>query len=42
MEATESAAVLAQRVYAAAPQTGGARKGEGSILGGLGNLLDGD
>jgi uncharacterized protein (TIGR00266 family) len=36
---------LASRVYAAAPQTGGRRKGEGSILdhvGGLGNLLDGD
>ncbi len=33
---------LAGRVYAAAPQTGGKRKGEGSILGGLGNLLDGD
>jgi uncharacterized protein (AIM24 family) len=36
---------LASRVFAAAPQTGGGRKGEGSILdafGGLGNLLDGD
>ena len=36
---------LAGRIYAAAPQTGGARKGEGSALdmiGGLGNLLDGD
>ena len=36
---------LASRVFAAAPQTGGRRKGEGSILdglGGLGNLLDGD
>lgn len=33
---------LAGRIYAAAPQTGGASKGEGSILGGLGNLLDGD
>ena len=31
---------LAGRIYAAAPQTGG-RKEEGSILGGLGNLLDG-
>jgi uncharacterized protein (TIGR00266 family) len=31
---------LANRIYAAAPQTGG-RKEEGSILGGLGNLLDG-
>jgi uncharacterized protein (TIGR00266 family) len=33
---------LASRIYAAAPQTGGARKEEGSLLGGLGNLLDGD
>jgi len=36
---------LAGRIYRAAPQTGGSRKGEGSILdavGGLGNLLDGD
>lgn len=36
---------LAERIYRAAPQTGGSRKGEGSILdiaGGLGNLLDGD
>jgi uncharacterized protein (AIM24 family) len=33
---------LASRIYAAAPQTGGRRKEEGSILGGLGNLLDGD
>lgn len=33
---------LAGRIYAAAPQTGGASRGEGSILGGLGNLLDGD
>ncbi len=36
---------LAGRIYKAAPQTGGARKGEGSVLdvvGGLGNLLDGD
>lgn len=32
---------LAKQVYAAAPQTGGTRKGEGSILGGLGDLLDG-
>lgn len=28
--------------YAAAPQTGGRRREEGSILSGLGNLLDGD
>ena len=33
---------LASRIYAAAPQAGGRRKEEGSILGGLGNLLDGD
>jgi uncharacterized protein (TIGR00266 family) len=32
---------LAGRVYAAAPQKGGS-KGEGSILGGLGRLMDGD
>jgi uncharacterized protein (TIGR00266 family) len=33
---------LASRIYAAAPQTGGRRREEGSILGTLGNLLDGD
>ncbi|MFI5371350.1 MAG: TIGR00266 family protein [Candidatus Eisenbacteria bacterium] len=33
---------LASRIYAAAPQTGGRRREEGSILGGLGDLLDGD
>ena len=33
---------LAARVWASAPQVGGKQKGEGSILGGLGNLLDGD
>ncbi|MDX1385211.1 MAG: AIM24 family protein, partial [Thermoanaerobaculia bacterium] len=33
---------LASRVYAAAPQTGGSRKGEGSLLGGLGDLVMGD
>jgi len=36
---------LASRVFAAAPQSGGRRKGEGSVLdmlGGLGNILDGD
>jgi uncharacterized protein (TIGR00266 family) len=36
---------LASRIYKAAPQTGGRRKGEGSVLdlvGGLGNLVDGD
>lgn len=33
---------LASRVFAAVPQQGGKSKGEGSILGGLGNILDGD
>jgi len=36
---------LADRIYKAAPQTGGRRRGEGSVLdvvGGLGNLIDGD
>jgi uncharacterized protein (TIGR00266 family) len=33
---------LARRVYAAAPQTRGQRKGEGSILGGLGDIVMGD
>jgi len=33
---------LASRVYAAAPQTGGKRTGEGSVLGGLGDLVMGD
>lgn len=33
---------LAGRIYAAAPQTGGGGREEGSILGGLGRLLDGD
>ncbi len=33
---------LAGRIFAAAPQTGGGGKGEGSVLGGLGNILDGD
>ena len=35
---------LADRIYKAAPQTGGGRKGEGSVLDhafGLGNLIDG-
>ena len=32
---------LAGRIYAAAPQKGGSRE-EGSILGGLGRLIDGD
>lgn len=33
---------LASRVFAAAPQAGGHRVGEGSVLGGLGDLFDGD
>ena len=33
---------LAGRVLASAPQGGGKQKGEGSILGGIGDLLDGD
>jgi uncharacterized protein (TIGR00266 family) len=33
---------MADRVRAHAPSGGGKRKGEGSILGGLGDLLDGD
>ncbi|MCC6547334.1 TIGR00266 family protein [Candidatus Sumerlaeota bacterium] len=33
---------LAGRIFAAAPQGGGRARGEGSILGGLGSLLDGD
>lgn len=33
---------LADRIYAHSPKAGGKRKGEGSILGGLGDLLDGD
>lgn len=33
---------LAGRMLQAAPQAGGKRTGEGSILGGLGDLLDGD
>jgi len=33
---------LADKIISAAPQMGGRRKGEGSILGGLGDLLDGD
>jgi len=33
---------LAGRVLASAPQRGGKNKGEGSILGGLGDILDGD
>ncbi len=33
---------LADRVIAASPRMGGKQQGEGSILGGLGNLIDGD
>jgi hypothetical protein len=33
---------LANRIIAAAPQTGGRQVGEGSVLGGFGGLLDGD
>jgi uncharacterized protein (TIGR00266 family) len=33
---------LADRILAAAPAQGGQRVGEGSMLGGLGNLIDGD
>jgi len=33
---------MADRIYKAAPSAGGKRVGEGSILGGLGGLLDGD
>lgn len=33
---------LAGRIFAAAPQGGGKSQGEGSVLGGLGNILDGD
>lgn len=33
---------LADRIIAAAPRTGGQRRGEGSVLGALGGLLDGD
>ncbi len=33
---------LADRIVSSAPRAGGKRRGEGSILGGLGDLLDGD
>lgn len=33
---------LADRIIASAPSLGGKRRGEGSVLGGLGGLLDGD
>jgi uncharacterized protein (TIGR00266 family) len=33
---------LADRIFASAPRAGGAQKGEGSLLGRFGNILDGD
>ena len=33
---------MADRIFKAAPSAGGKRRGEGSVLGGLGGLLDGD
>jgi uncharacterized protein (AIM24 family) len=33
---------LADRIVKAAPAAGGSGRGEGSVLGGLGRLLDGD
>ena len=33
---------LADRIISSAPKMGGKRKGEGSILGGIGGLMDGD
>ena len=33
---------LADRIISHAPKSGGKSKGEGSVLGGLGRLLDGD
>jgi len=33
---------LANRIIASAPKSGGKQRGEGSVLGGLGDLLDGD
>jgi uncharacterized protein (TIGR00266 family) len=33
---------LADRIIASAPRSGGSSRGEGSILGGLGNIIDGD
>ena len=33
---------LADRIYKAAPSAGGSRREGGSILGGIGDLLDGD
>ena len=33
---------LADRIIAASPRAGGSRREEGSVLGALGGLLDGD
>ena len=33
---------LADRIIASAPRAGGSSKGEGSVLGGIGRMLDGD
>ncbi|MDA7916567.1 AIM24 family protein, partial [Verrucomicrobia bacterium] len=33
---------MADRIIAHAPATGGKSQGEGSILGGIGNFIDGD
>jgi uncharacterized protein (AIM24 family) len=33
---------LADRIIASAPRTGGKQTGEGSVLGGIGRLIDGD
>jgi hypothetical protein len=33
---------LADRIVATAPRQGGKSRGEGSVLGGLGRILDGD
>jgi hypothetical protein len=33
---------MAGRMLQAAPQAGGQNRGEGSVLGGLGRILDGD
>ena len=33
---------MADRIIAAAPAAGGSAKGEGSVLGGIGRILDGD
>ncbi|MDI1305233.1 MAG: TIGR00266 family protein, partial [bacterium] len=33
---------LADRIIASAPKAGGSSRDEGSLLGGLGSLLDGD